>query len=118
MDVIFSTWTNELKFKYNNIKNEEESKENTFMDKFEIKYITTNYDYINIPSSTLTGITLKYIPYQITCQIWSWDTNVVFVTRVNDNKYYCFEISRKNCRFVEVSDSKCDILRDYVHLDN
>lgn len=119
MDVTFSTWTNEIEFKYN-AENGGTGVENTFSDRFEIKYITTNYYYAGSVPPTLTGITLEYMPYQITCQIWSWDenTNVVFVARVNDNKNYCFEIPQKNCRLVSVSDSKCEILKNLAGLDN
>jgi len=118
MDVTFSSWSNQIKFKYNTGDNGGWI-ENIFSDRFEIKYIIKDYDYISVPSnSNLTGsISLKYLPYKISCTIWEEDegiTNVVFVARVNDNKDYCFEINQKNCRLVEVSNSKCETLKYYL----
>ncbi len=112
MDVTFSSWSNEIKFMYNTGDNGSWI-ENIFSDRFEIKYIIKNYNYINVPNNNLTeSISLKYLPYKISCTIWEEEnTNVVFVARVNDNKDYCFEINQKNCRLIEVSNSKCETLR-------
>ncbi len=119
MDVTFNSWDNKITFKYNTWGNEGWI-ENTFTDRFEIKYIIKNYNYNNVPNdSHLTGsISLKYLPYKISCTIWEegGNTNVVFVARVNDNKDYCFEINQKNCRLVEVSNSKCETLKYYLTL--
>lgn len=110
MDVTFSTWENKIDFKYN-AKNGGVGLENTFSDSFEIKYIAKNYYYTGI-SKGLDTVKLYYTPYQISCKIWDGDDikNVVIVTRVNDNKDYCFEIAQKNCRLVAVSEEKCEIL--------
>jgi type II secretory pathway pseudopilin PulG len=112
MDVTFSTWENKINFKYN-ARSNSTGIENTFSDRFEIKYITKNYKYDGESLNPTENITLKYTPYQISCQIWSGEdsyNNAVIVTRVNDNKDYCFEINQKNCRLLEVSSSKCCIL--------
>ena len=117
MDVTFSGWSNEIKFKYNTGDNGDWI-ENTFKDRFEIKYITNDYVWWkNATPEWVENIVLRYYPYKISCIIWDWveddggNTNVVFVARVNDNKDYCFEINQKNCRLVEVSNSKCETLR-------
>ncbi len=112
MDVTFSTWENKIDFKYN-ARSNGTGIENTFSDRFEIKYITNNYKYDGETLNPTENITLHYTPYQISCQIWSGEdsyNNAVIVTRVNDNKDYCFEINQKNCRLLEVSSSKCCIL--------
>ena len=110
MDVTFSTWENKIDFKYN-ARNESTGIENTFSDRFEIKYITTNYEYDGTPNPTpFDNLQLHYTPYQISCQIWSGEdsyNNAVIVTRVNDSKDYCFKINQKNCRLLEISSSKC-----------
>ena len=114
MDVTFSTWENKIDFKYNAKSGDENSKENAFSDRFEIKYIAKNYRYNGELPSPTENITLKYTPYQISCKIWNDsedNTNIVIVTRVNDNKDYCFEIAQKNCRLVAVSEEKCEILK-------
>jgi hypothetical protein len=35
---------------------------------------------------------------------------------VNDNKDYCFEIDKQNCRMIDVSESKCDDLENKTNL--
>ena len=120
MDITFSTWENKINFKYN-ARSNSTGIENTFSDRFEIKYITTNYNYSGIPSSPVENITLHYTPYQISCQIWSGEdsyNNAVIVTRVNDNKNYCFEFNQKNCRLLEVSSSKCCDLKIKAKLED
>lgn len=117
MDVTFSKWANKIDFKYNAKDSTLSGKENTFTDRFEIKYITTNYNYTGSSLLETGSIILKYLPYQISCQIGEEDNkNVVIIARVNDNKDYCFEIPQKNCRLVEVSDSKCEILKALASL--
>ena len=89
--------------------------ENTFMDRFEIKYIAPNYTWSASPSP-VSGIVLNYSPYKISCKIWDDEenTNVVFIARVNDNQDYCFEIDQKNCRLIEISNSRCSTLRCFL----
>lgn len=118
MDVTFSSWSNEIGFKYNP-RNGGDSRENTFSNSFEIKYLTTNYDYDGKPIKSPENITLKYSPYQISCKIWDEENkNVVILARVNDSRNYCFEISQKNCRLVEISGSKCENLKILAKIDS
>ena len=120
MDVTFSTWENKIDFKYN-ARSNGTGIENTFSDRFEIKYITTNYNYSGTPNHSTGSISLHYTPYQISCQIWSVEdnyNNAVIVIRVNDNKNYCFEINQKNCRLLEVSSSKCCVLENLAGLED
>jgi prepilin-type N-terminal cleavage/methylation domain-containing protein len=118
MDVTFSSWSNEIGFKYNP-RNGGDSRENTFSNSFEIKYLTTNYDYDGKPIESPENITLKYSPYQISCKIWDEkNKNVVILARVNDSRNYCFEISQKNCRLAEISGSKCENLKILAKIDS
>jgi prepilin-type N-terminal cleavage/methylation domain-containing protein len=131
MDVTFSWWENKIDFEYKAKNNEEgwengengengENIKNTFTDKFEIKYITKNYYDSSIPLSGVNNIKLTYSPYQITCKIWGWEeeenqgenNNVVMIIRVNDSRDYCFEVQKKNCRLMEMSESKCKDLEN------
>ena len=75
--------------------------QNTFSDNFIIKYI-----------GGVNEITLKYYPYKISCEIWKEKVeNLNIIVRINDRKDYCFEIKQKNCRLLELSESKCDTLK-------
>lgn len=76
--------------------------ENTFSDKFVIKYVGWNDD-----------IKLKYHPYNISCEIWDEEDieKLDVIVRINDRKDYCFEINQKNCRLIEMSESKCELLK-------
>ena len=82
------------------------------MDKFEIKYITTDYDH---PSPS-ESISLKYTPYNISCKIWDNEENknLFIMVRVNDSRDYCFNIHKKNCRFVEMSEFKCEDIKKRI----
>lgn len=122
MDVTFLEWTWHIDFKYNLKDDVEEPVENTFIDKFEINYITKNYyDFTANPQDNkVDDIKLKYSPYQISCKIWEDDEsydNVVMMIRVNDSRDYCFEIQKKNCRLMEMSEAKCDSLKEKAHID-
>jgi len=83
--------------------------ENTFMDKFEIKYIGVDYDFTWTPPATESELKLEYNPYKIACKIWDNKKSATIIVRVNDNKNYCFEIKQKNCRLIEVSADKCEV---------
>ncbi len=117
MEVTFSWWENKIDFKYNARNSNDTDIWNTFTDKFEIKYIAIkngdDFEEVN-------SIKLTYTPYKITCTIWdtgNWEEEnkkVVFITKVNDSRNYCFEISQKNCRLMEMSESKCDKLEEHA----
>jgi len=118
MEVTFSSWENKIDFKYNARNSSEENKENTFSDRFEIIDIIKNYNFNGtIPSNNRAeNIKLTYSPYQISCKIWEDEesyNNVVMVFRVNDSRNYCFEINKKNCRLMEISESKCETLQNF-----
>ena len=36
---------------------------------------------------------------------------------VDNNRDYCFEIQRQNCRLLEMSESSCDSLKDKLHIN-
>lgn len=111
MDVTFSGLDNKISFTYNARNTSEEKKENVFTDKFEIKKIIHNYEGVYFKKDRpLENIKLIYSPYQISCKIWEDEesyNNVVMVIRVNDSRDYCFEIKQKNCRLMEMSESRC-----------
>jgi len=118
MEVTFSSWENKIDFKYNARNSSEENKENTFSDRFEIMDIIKNYNFNGtIPNDNRAeNIKLTYSPYQISCKIWEDEesyNNVVMVFRVNDSRNYCFEINKKNCRLMEISESKCETLQNF-----
>ena len=111
MDVSFS-W-NKINFKYKG-RNNTTWIENTFTDRFEIKEVRPNYEQNDKRTEKNKNISLKYTPYRISCNIWEdkdYD-NVAIIIRVNDSKDYCFEITQKNCRLIEMSESKCKNLTD------
>lgn len=115
MDATFTNWSKNIEFSYKNWN--PQNLNNTFTNTFEIKYITPNYDYNTANPENLGSITLRFTPYKISCSILEWETsydNVVIVTRVNDNKNYCFEINKQNCRLMEVSESKCKDLENKI----
>ena len=108
MDVKLQKWGNTIDFTYN--AGEATGVENTFVDNFEIKYIT-NYNNGVIGGDSIENITLHYVPYQISCNISDWDKsydNIVVLTRVNNSQDYCFEIKPNNCKLLEVSETLCN----------
>ena len=117
MDININKWGNKIDFAYK--KQWETKKENTFTNQFEIKYIIPDYKYEDANPKDLSNITLHFTPYKISCKIWEWETlynNIVIIARVNDNKDYCFEIDKQNCRMIDVSESKCDDLENKTNL--
>jgi len=108
MNVELTQWKNEINFKYDVIKNQssDEDIENTFKDYFEIKYIT--FDYNNSSSNGENSVNIEYSPYKISCKIWDNEDKVIFVTRVNNNRDYCFEIKQSNCRLTEITQEECN----------
>jgi len=116
MEVKLKNETNNINFTYN-VKDGDI--ENSFYDHFEIKYLGINYEAWKEPIK-YTDVTLKYLPYKISCQIWESDENknLVIITSVNDNKDYCFEIKQKNCRLTEMSEENCNKLKNDARIDN
>ena len=109
LDISINSWKSEINFDYK-LKSESETWiNNKFEDRFEISSIK-NWE------TDANDITIRYYPYQISCERWdnsdNWDLNtwsmeeiLTFISRVNDNQNYCFEINKKNCRLREV---KCE----------
>lgn len=121
MDVSLISWNNRISFDYIP-KNNSDWENRTFTNKFTIERIITNSDGIS-KHGFAESITLRYFPYQISCERWlkenNWDINtwdmkntLILVTRVNDSRNYCFEINNKNCRLMEMSESKCETLQN------
>ena len=108
------TWEkNSIDIEY--IPRESESWEpiqNTFTDRFIIKKIIPNYKPEEYSQEIADSVMLQYTPYQLPCKWWddeSTDTgNLVLIMNVNDNQDYCFQVRRKNCRLVEMSESACN----------
>lgn len=117
MDVTFSWWSNTITFEYFTWA-EKPFITNQLIDNFEIRYMTTNYNFDWGSLSPINeGIKLVYNPYKMYCTIWEWNTNVVLVTRVNDSRDYCFEINKKNCRLIEMSEENCENLKTKANLN-
>ncbi len=117
MEINLTTGSNLFNFVYFPRNGEDnEQKESPFTDNFEVKYLTTGFDDNSWNSSWLTNVTLQYEPYRIYCNILWEDENpindVILIIRVNDSRNYCFEIQNKNCRLVEMSQSKCDNIKN------
>lgn len=111
MEIHFSTGENNIDFKYNTKGGDTE---NSFIDRFEIRYIARDYDFSWQPTP-LNNISLKYTPYKISCDIDGWYKNIVILVRVNDHKNYCFEINEKNCRLTDVSAEKCETMAELTN---
>ena len=120
MDVEIKWWSNEFLFSYYTWDSDVPFLTNSLIDSFKIRYITFNYKYEeSVKPEQSEGVKLRYTPYQISCEIGgneSDNQNVVIVTNVNDNQDYCFEISKQNCRLIELSPEKCKDLKEKAHL--
>ena len=93
--------------------------ENTFTERFVIRYITLDYkDGYTTNPNWEPEVMLSYSPYKISCEIWDNNKNVVFVIRVNESEDYCFNIDQKNCRLSELSKSSCTNLKKIAKIDN
>ena len=117
LEATFKKGSNNINFLYNSKDDDKESIKNTFINNFNVEYINEyNFnDSAATPISSKDEITLLYHPYKMECDIgWLWDkslNNLAVVVRVNDIRYYCFEIQRQNCRLLEVSyEGKCEPL--------
>ena len=112
MEINIENESNNINFEYLNDNHEVQT--GVFVDKFKIKYITTDYDTLE----SLNYITLKYTPYNISCKIWDNEyTNLFVMVRVNDSRDYCFTIHQKNCRLIEMSELKCIDLKKRTGLN-
>lgn len=119
LDVEFSTESNKIEFSYYTWTSNNPFLTNSLINNFEVKYMTTNYDFKWNSLNTVDNIKLRYNPYKISCKIWEKDEsakNVIIVTRVNDSRDYCFEIKQKNCRLIELSEEKCDHLKHILDI--
>ena len=116
LDIELLSWSNEIVFSYYTWDSEEPFLINNLMDNFEIKYMVENYNFEWNPWTWISGLKLKYTPYKISCKIWDTDDveNLILMTRVNNSRDYCFEIRQKNCRLIEVSEEKCNNLKQYI----
>lgn len=116
-DVELSTWSNEIFFSYYTWGNQEPFFTGSFVNRFEIKSIISNYDFTdNVRQNLIQTVNLYYTPYNISCRI-EWENlydNIVVLTRVNDSRDYCFEIKQKNCRLIELSEEKCNHLKNIL----
>lgn len=118
MDVEIWKWKNEFVFSYYTWNSEESFLTNRLVDSFKIIYITTGYNFEQTTTiQPIEGtIKLKYVPYQISCEI-EWNSqNAIIVTRVNDSQDYCFEINKQNCRLIEISSDKCKDFKNKANL--
>jgi len=111
MNITITWWKNSIDIEY--IPRESwEPIENTFTDRFIIKKIIPNYNPEEFDQHSEDSVILQYTPYQLPCKWWndeSTDTgNLVLIMNVNDNQDYCFQVRRKNCRLVEMSESACN----------
>jgi prepilin-type N-terminal cleavage/methylation domain-containing protein len=119
LDVEFSTESNKIEFSYYTWTSNNPFLTNSLINNFEVKYMTTNYDFKWNSLNTVDNIKLRYNPYKISCKIWEKDEsakNVIIVTRVNDSRDYCFEIKQENCRLIEVYEDKCNGLKNTANL--
>lgn len=119
MEVSLSEWSDHIDFLYIPRDENDEQNLNSFIGNFNIKYIVKNYQSDNANLETISDIALEYKPYKMYCSIW-WDEvdNLVLIMRISDNQDYCFEIQSKNCRLLEMSESKCDNLKNKLHVDD
>lgn len=117
MEITMENNAKKIGFKY--LNGEDEVQTGIFVDKFEIIDIIKNWDDNSTNPNKIESITLKYTPYNISCMIWDdeTNTNVVIITRVNDSRDYCFNIHQKNCRLIEISESKCKNLQDFLKIE-
>ena len=118
LDISLTSGDNKITFKYIPKNSEDTGVNNEFTDRFVISNIIidpNNYD-------STENITFRYRPYQISCEwwnkkddgddigIWIMNNSLLFIARVNDSRDYCFEIQKKNCRLMEVSAERCNMV--------
>lgn len=122
LDISLASGDNKITFDYIPKNSEYTGVNNEFTDRFVISNIIID---TNGYKST-ENITFRYRPYQISCEWWNkkandngidtWNMNnsLLFIARVNDSRDYCFEIQKKNCRLMEVSAEKCNMVEDLL----
>lgn len=119
MDININDETNNISFTYEPRSNDNKDDiklKDEFTNSFIIKNIIINP---NQPSNfeEVDNITFRYTPYQISCeQILggnkiNQNNSTLLIAQVNQNKDYCFEINKKNCRLMDVSDSSCEKIK-------
>lgn len=118
LEISVESGQNEFDFKYVKKWEHEPLIENTFTERFVIKYITLDYKDGDTNLNWESKIMLEYSPYKISCKIWENKENVVFVIRVNESEDYCFNIDQKNCRLSELPKSSCTNLKKIAKIDN
>ncbi len=122
LDISLASGDNKITFDYIPKISEDTGVNNEFTDRFVISNIIinpNNYD-------STENITFRYRPYQISCEwwnkkddgddidIWIMNNSLLFIARVNDSRDYCFEIQKKNCRLMEVSAERCNMVEDLL----
>ena len=116
LNITMENGDNKINFNY--LYNGNIKWEDFFTDRFEIKYITANYNFEWQPWNPINGVvSLNYTPYKISCDIGGWNENLVMIVRVNDSKNYCFEINQKNCRLIDVSTEKCENMVELLSIE-
>lgn len=117
LDISLTSGDNKITFEYIPKNSEDTGVNNEFTDRFVISNIIinpNNYD-------STENITFRYRPYQISCEWWTkndgnnidtrdMNNSLLFIARVNDSRDYCFEIQKKNCRLMEVSAERCNMV--------
>ncbi len=114
MEISFKKNANNVNFNYIAKDSETSYLVNSLVNNFTIRYLSYNGYWANPKSEE--EVTLKYYPYKISCEIGNWNENLIIVTKVNNSKNYCFEINQKNCRLVEISETKCKTIRQLAWL--
>ena len=134
MDVNLNVGNNQIFFQYKIVDNDEnidkegidendgnnrnQNIDNVFTDKFVISNIITSLNpATHEPIELKNLLTVRFFPYKMSCEwweknsdnsinTWSMEHELIIITKVNDNQYYCFEINHKNCRLVEIDCEK------------
>ena len=122
LDISLASGDNKITFDYIPKNSEDTWVNNEFTDRFVISNIIINPNKYN----SKENITFRYRPYQISCEwwdkdnksdnidTWSMNNSLLFIARVNDSRDYCFEIQKKNCRLMEVSAERCNMVEDLL----
>ena len=113
MDISIASGDNKFDFNY---AGNDTWINNSFTDKFSIRSIVTDdWDGVRGNIKEQESITVRFHPYQMYCEWWNVDSQwnidtsnmkdtLIIVARINNHKYYCFEIEKNNCRLHERDD--------------